>query len=212
MREGERRVVAPGEVALVLGERHELDHVDAQPGEVVELRGRAVEVPRPAPHAVVEGAEVHLINNLLVERRRLVVDVAPPVLLLVVDDALAVRLGDILRARVVLPEGVEAALDDELVAGTRVRPLHVDREVPVALAGELVAPLVPAVEVAGDEDPLGVRRPDPEGGAAPVGDRAHARPPRRLEPGVAAELDAVALGQILAAINRGVTAKEPEPQ
>ncbi len=99
------RVVTPGAAPLEFGDRHDLDGVNPQLDQVVQSRGDRGEGARPvAPVGWdVKGAHMHLVDHQLVPRGHPKV-VPFPVEVRVVDDRVAVSVGDLAGVGVDAPE------------------------------------------------------------------------------------------------------------
>ena len=174
-REVARRLVAPGAVERVLGDRHQLDVGEAQARDVVgEQEGRAAVVEQRPVRAAPPRAEMHLVGG-----DRCVERIAPAARghpLGVVPGMACVAPGDrgrrrwrlgAARERVGLLEPFAAArADRELVAlaGFDARHLGLPQARTVAARVRRVRAAAPAVEVADHGDGPGVRRPDRETG------------------------------------------------
>ena len=179
-RVGERAVVAPRHIGRELADRHELDRVDAEILQVVELGlGQVERRRRDAVRGLAERAEMHLVDHELIPTRHRVVGGGPGVARRVDHDRVADRVGDLPRARVVLPDRAGGAGDHELVLRARIDEVDVARPVAVAFAHERIGGRAPVVEGAGDAHRGRVRSPHAEGRSRgqrrEVRNRAHAR-------------------------------------
>ena len=170
----ERRVVAPRAVTRELERRHQLDRADAQVAQVRQATADALERAWPAVHTVGERAHVQLVDDQVVPSGRMELGVAPVEQARVHHDRIAHRRGQAARAGVDAAALLAGATDQEPVLVTRVRARDVHRPMAGSVGGHGGAARLPAVEGAGDRDGLGVGRPDTEGDAAGVRDRAHA--------------------------------------
>jgi len=78
-------IVTPGEATGKLHRGHDFDRVDAEISQVTELFNGTVQISRWAARLIVEGSNVHLVNDHLVPRWRVIV-LQSPIEIGIVDD------------------------------------------------------------------------------------------------------------------------------
>ncbi len=189
------RLVAPGAVERVLGDRHQLDMGEAHVGDVVDqLLGVLLVAERPVAvvgHALPR-AQMHLVGrDRRVDALGLLARVHPVLVVPAIAAQVAHHargLGRVLRAeahRVGLQRQQPAVAGDDLVLVERAFSDIGQEDLPYArgpTAAHRVAPAVPAVEVSHHRDALRVRRPDGEMRALRALVLHHMRAQRRPEP------------------------------
>ncbi len=167
------RVISPGKAAGKFRGGHDLDGIDAQLCQVGQLFNNPAKVARPAARLVVEGADVHFVNDQLVPARHAILGRAP-IELPLADQRIADRAGGLPGVGVDAPQVLISIQDQVAVFMAGLGAGHIGRPIAVPLVGQRVLPLGPIVEGASHVHLVGVGRPHAEGCPPRVGHGTHA--------------------------------------
>ena len=107
-------VVTPGKTTGKFRWRHNLNGIDAELSQIGKLFNRLIQIPRRPSRLIVEGADVHFVNDHFIPWRCSIGLIAP-LEAGINNDGVTRRAGHILRIRIDAPKFICAVKDNVLV-------------------------------------------------------------------------------------------------